>query len=333
MQVTPTVGGGSMTRRNSFHKSSVVTVFPMVSAIILGLAAVYLTLEAGTNLGFALDAASVWVMVAVVTTISLVASSVLARQKWDPESIARMRTPALVLTVVASFTIRLYIAMTASVYPDEFTTLMILARKPLQSIPQFLLEYQVYTGSYAGDPPLSYLLMSLGYSIIPSYLGPRLVSVFFSVAMIVVAYGIFTELRYNERSYLTVIFAFLPLTVVFFSLATTDVYMNFFGMLGYYLCLRAAKTGPRVASLAAGLLIALSFWSKASLGFFWMTLSFVTVVFIGQGRYLRRLETIAVIGIVAFCAYLPWYFLNPSAFASSLSPLRHVILSMLYRAT
>lgn len=310
------------------NSSRLAVLFTILLAS-LGLVAVYLILEFGIYLGFSLERLSMYTMATTVAAISLVAPLGVWNRFSSIRSLRLTGRRGIALTVGVSLAVRLYFALTASIYPDEFGTLLILAKRPLEDITAFLLKYEAYAGSYVTHPPLGFLLMSFGYSLVPSHLGPRIISVTFSIAAILVVYRIISELECGNPLYPTVLFAFIPHTVVFFSLATTDVYMNFFGMLGFYFCLRAIKSDSMVKSFLAGLLIGLSLWSKGSLSVFWVGLCAVAVILLAGRRCLRRLETLGIICIVAFLTYLPWYSLNAYAFYSSLQPLQYVILGAL----
>jgi len=308
-----------------------LAMFLTAIVAILGLAGVYLIQEFAIYLGFNLDTSFTNATAAILVTISLLAALILRNRIFNKKSLGLTGRQALAATIGASLAVRIYFAVTASIYPDEFGTLLILAKKPLQDVANFLVDYGLYADGYVCHPPLGYLLMSFGYSFVPSYLGPRLISIAFSLGAIIVVYSIISELRYVEPLYPTVLFAFIPHTIVFFSLATTDVYMNFFGMLGLYFSLKAAKTNSMKSSCFAGLLIALSLWSKASLGVFWLILSLVAILLLDRKGRLMKLKKLGAICIVFFLAYIPWYFVNPYAFYWSMYPLLYIILGFFGR--
>jgi 4-amino-4-deoxy-L-arabinose transferase-like glycosyltransferase len=278
--------------------------------LALGSAATFVTVECATYLGFNLYTYALYPAAALILASSLlVARKLTSFQRALGLFFERLRLNALIVVVVLSLAVRLIYVQYASVFPDEYSTLKILEARPLTDLPSFLGDYQRYAGVEPPHPPLSFILMSIGYSLLPTPAGARMVSVIFSTTSVVVVYLIMVELGKREYALpVAAIYSLVPHTVLFLSLALTDVYMNFFGLLAILMYLKALRGRPVRNAILAGASLGLSFWSKLGLALFW-TVAIVILTFVLQDRkrLFRRSLTLGVALLVCGTVYQAWY--------------------------
>ncbi len=224
----------------------------------------------------------------------------------------------IVAIVAGSGVLRLIVAFYASYYPDEYGSWAILKTQPWLHMPDFLRSYHQLAGPQIVHPPLAFLLMSLGYAILPSLEGARVVSVILALASIPVVYWLASLLMDYRTALLTsAIFAFLPHTIVFLSLALTDTYVFFFGLLAVAAFVSSIRRGAKYHLLASGLFLGLAFWSKATVPLLWSFAILLLALFL---RWMTRTKTVAwatACNLVGIIVYAAWGFISPSAFRVS----------------
>jgi len=296
--------------------------------LFLGLLATYVTVVFATHLGFDLHATLLYPAIAIIVSVF-----VLGERKMNSvlslltSKLERRGLSGLALVIAASFAIRLIFVVYASILPDEYTILKILQARPLSNLPLFLKDYQSFPGVEVSHPPLSFILMSIGYIFLPSLLGARAVSVTFSLMTIVVVYLIMAELGKREYATLTAaIYGLIPHTVLYLSMALTDVYMNFFGLVAILMYLKAVNKPSVMNAALSGVALGLSFWSKQGLGIFW-AIAMVILTFVLHGRGLRAgMLRLALALLVGGAVYFCWWLVNPIAFAIGFVPLVNYLL-------
>ncbi len=213
---------------------------------------------------------------------------------------------------ILSGILRLAVAYTSSYYPDEYGVWALLNVNPIFNVVQFLRNYPFYAGRQAVHPPLGFLLMSTGYDLAGSLEGARLVSVLFGLASIIVVYWLVILLHDRKAAALVAsIFALLPQTIVFLSLALTDPYVLFFGISSITSYVWAVKTGRTRGYLASGFLLGLAFWSKLAIPTLWAFAILISALFLKEGIRQRRIFGAVVSFLIAGVFFLAWGWVFP----------------------
>ena len=288
----------------------------LLSASLIGFGAVatYVALEFSTYLGFNFGGVIFSLLLIGVFLLVFVPASLLPSWSWARKVSDRQ---SFLLLLAASAAVRVWFALNSSIFPDEFTFLRILKTHPLENLPNFLANYQLYAGVEDLHPPLATILMSVGYQLYPSILSARMVSVAFSVGAVYLAYIIATELNFKRGALLVAaIFAFLPLDVLFTVTALTDVYALFFGLGAVCTFLRAMRTNRLRWFVLSGVLLGAALWSKYAFPFFWLILIVLIPLIVQFARPLKitqpRALGVALIGLGVFSL---WGLINPAVFS------------------
>ncbi len=136
----------------------------------------------------------------------------------------------IIVLMLISAALRFVVAFSASYYPDEYQIWAILSTHPWTNLANFLQNYDRIAGLQAVHPPLGIMLMSLGYEVLGSLEGARIVSVVFALASIPIVYWFVLTIQNRITAlYATSFFAMLPQGVAFQSLALTDATRSFLG--------------------------------------------------------------------------------------------------------
>jgi 4-amino-4-deoxy-L-arabinose transferase-like glycosyltransferase len=290
--------------------------------LVLGLLATYSAILIATQLGFDLHVAVLYPASALILGIAIASPwfSVAIRARFH--SILRGNYPLLLLLLVCS-SLRLVFAYFASLLPDEYTILGILESKPISNLPHFLQYYWQIAGGLNVHPPLAFVLMDIGYSILPTPLGARLVSVCFSIASILIVYGIVIELGKRQYALLvSAVYGLIPHTVLYMSSALTDVYMSFFGLLAILLFIKATRSRILPYTIFAGIALGLSLWSKQALPFFWIiVIGLLSMLPLHHARRLRRLASFLGTVVIGLFIFYLWSIIDLHAFNASVQPL------------
>ena len=294
----------------------------LLSASLIGFGAIatYVALEFSTYLGFNFGGALFSLLLIGVFSLVFVAASLAPSWSWARKVSDRQ---SFLLLLGASAAVRVWFALSSSIFPDEFTFLRILKTHPLENLPNFLANYQLYAGGEDLHPPLATVLMSVGYQLYPSILSARMVSVAFSIGTVYLAYIIATELNFKRGALLVAaIFAFLPFDVLFTVTALTDVYALFFGLAAVCAFLRAMRTDRLRWFALSGIFLGAALWSKYAFPFFWLILIVLIPLFVQFARPLKiaqpRALGVALIGLGVFSL---WGLINPAVFSAYFASL------------
>ncbi len=298
--------------RAQLPNTNLVLVF---GSFVVGIAATALLLDFANDLGFRIPIPYFLLFSSLVIVIIFFLPE---RYPWIVSQTARLaNTYPIQVLVVVSGTARLIYGVSMSLFPDEYTVLDLLRRIPVSDLGGFLNHYTEYALTLSPHPPLSFLIMLIGYLIYPSAISVRLVSALFSTASVIIVYKIVLELGRNKEALpAALLYALVPHSLMFMDLALTDVYMNFFGMLCIWLMLKAFRIrGPDLA-LLSGVSLGLSFWSKQGLPFFWAgLLMIVALVFRGKMWSFRgRCGYLALAYSAGAAIFTIWFLLNPRSF-------------------
>jgi len=290
-------------------------------------------IEFGAFLGFSLNRELLYPII-VVVLLSLVGSG-----QWlaaNSETAQRFSTflssRGLLLVVLASAIARAAFLSYSNIFPDEYSIIQVLQSRPLANLPSFLVNYQKIAGNYLFiHPPLSLLLMDVGYLIVPSIYGPRLVSALFSTASVLVVYFLIRDLGYPKTAVLaSAVYGLVPHTALYLTLALTDGIWFFFGITSLWLFVKALKKDSYGLSLASGVVLALALWTKAWLPFFLFLLAIVMALFVfTKQRIWNRLVLFMTMASVSVAIFLIWGLINPPAFQHSVSAMWDEILIFL----
>jgi hypothetical protein len=298
--------------------------------LLIGLIATYVTVVFATHLGFYMHPSLLYPAIAIILLVFILGGKRLySVQTMLASNLKRDRLNGLSLVIVISLIVRLIFITNASVLPDEYSVFRILEARPLSNLPLFLRNYEDFAGGLVSHPPLSFILMSFGYTLLPSPLGARAVSVVFSLMTIVVVYLIMVELGKREYATLTAaIYGLIPLTVLYLSMALTDVYMNFFGLVAILMYLKALNKPSVMNAALSGVALGLSFWSKQGLGIFW-AIAMVMLTFVLHTPRLRGgMAKLGLALLVAGAIYFAWWLVNPVAFEIGFIPLVNYLLTV-----
>jgi 4-amino-4-deoxy-L-arabinose transferase-like glycosyltransferase len=235
-------------------------------------------------------------------------------------------TPLFAFVFLLSAILRLIVVFYANYYPDEYSTWSIFKLNPWGNVSEFLYGYDKIANPQIVHPPLAFLLMSLGYGLLHSVEGARLISVTFGLLSIAVVYWLMSLLTDRRAAlYGSMVFSLLPQTIVFFSLALTDTFVLCFGLLALTTFVFAIKKRRRSYILASGVFLGLAFWSKASIPVLWAFTIFLPALFSG---WISRKESIMqafscfIIGGMIYGLY---YFISPISFGLSSGLLLRIL--------
>jgi 4-amino-4-deoxy-L-arabinose transferase-like glycosyltransferase len=289
--------------------------FILLGSCLVGTVATVFLVDFAELLGFRISLS--WFLLLGASAFT---STLLLPEYW-PELRSRIgyvarKHPLYVLLLVAAPS-RLIFGLSMDLFPDEYTVLDLLRRTPVTDLGDFLYQYTHYAGTLSGHPPLSFLIMLAGYVIYPNPMSVRLVSIAFSLASVFIVYKIVIELGKEKEALLAAIFyAILPHTLMFMDLALTDVYMNFFGLLGFWFILKSLRNRDIRLAILSGAAVGLSLWSKSGIPLLWIAiLPIVAIAFRGQIQTLRvRLQYLTIVLAVAGAVFGLWWLINPLAF-------------------
>ncbi len=230
----------------------------------------------------------------------------------------------LTALVVVSGVLRLLVAHYASYYPDEYGTWEIATKNPWSNIFDFLHNYDKLPvgcpiGCQNSHPPLGFLLMAVGYQILPSLEGPRLVSVALALISIPIVYLLLSLIFDKENALLgSAVYALLPQTIVFLSLALTDTYVFFFGVTALAAFISAVKRedrrGRSLALLASGLFLGLAFWSKLGIPLLWALTILLSAIFLKSSSRRERFLLLAGCYVIGSAVLAGYYLAAPVSF-------------------
>lgn len=224
----------------------------------------------------------------------------------------------LFVVVILAIIVRLAYLTQSSIFPDEYGVIWALETRPLLHLPAFLANYEQILGFLAIHPPLGFLLLSIGYMWIPNIVAARLVSVAFSTMTVVVVYYLVREFGEPDLAVLTsAIYALVPHTALFLSLAATDGIANFFGLASSWIFIRAINRGSRKLGCLSGILLALALWTKAWIPFFWIILAIIYIALIHRQPVAHSLSILGLMFGLGIGLYLPWGLVNSAAFLHS----------------
>jgi hypothetical protein len=232
----------------------------------------------------------------------------------------RLEQGVLAVSIVGSAILRIILASTASYYPDEYGTWAILKANPWSNIGDFLARYNVFTGTEVVHPPLGFLLMALGYSFNRTVVGARFVSVVIALASILVVYWLACALSDKTiASLVAAIFAFMPQTVIFLSLALTDAYVFFFGLLGLTIFIHSLKHRSRAYALISGIFLGAAYWSKAAIPLAWTFVIMLAALFFTSARRQERILAACLCYLIAASIYGLLAVVSPISFWASIN--------------
>jgi len=239
---------------------------------------------------------------------------------------ARFRKPLVIIVLLVSATLRLIVVFYASYYPDEYNTWAIFRTNPWGNLLDFLRNYPQIAGAQVVHPPLGFLLMSLGFEALHSLEAARLVSVVAGLLSIPVVYWLISMLIDRPTAlYATLIFSLMPQTVIFLSLALTDAYVLLFGLLSLTTFLSSIKNRRRDHLLASGILLGLTFWSKAAIPFLWAFIIFLSAYFSGWTKRRESMMRASFCFLVGVSIYGLWYLISPISFLASANLLPRIL--------
>ena len=246
----------------------------------------------------------------IVTLLGILAATESGLVRTRRTSVFQQYWFLLVVLVAVSGALRLLVAHYASYNPDEYATWEIVKMHPWRDVLDFLRNYhEIPVFGKGMQPPLSYLLMAVGYQALPSLEGPRLVSVALSLVTIPIVYCLLSLIFDREIGLLvSAVYALIPQTVVFLSLALTDAYVFFFGLVALTTFVLSVKHKARLQLLVSGLFLGLAFWSKLGIPFFWAFAILLSAIFL---KWRTRKERMLSVGAcyIAGGAVLAVYYL------------------------
>jgi 4-amino-4-deoxy-L-arabinose transferase-like glycosyltransferase len=225
---------------------------------------------------------------------------------------------ALAAVVAIAAILHLLVVFQASYYPDEYGVWQVLKLNPWLNIIDFLRRYNELAGGQVVHPPIGLMLMSLGYLMFDSIVGARLISVVFALASIPIVYWLASYFLSRKDAFIaSTVFALLPQTIVFMSLALTDTYVFFFGLLSLTSYISAIKQSSKTRLLISGLCLGLAFWSKLGIPLLWSFAIMLSAFFIPWSSWVRRLIWAAVCILIGPAIYSLWSFVSPTSFQIS----------------
>jgi 4-amino-4-deoxy-L-arabinose transferase-like glycosyltransferase len=287
----------------------------LLGSLLLGGVSTAFLVDFAQVLGFRIPISWFLLLVSLAALTILLVPEYFPKLRFWVASVSQ-KHPLFVLLVVGMIG-RLVFGISTSLFPDEYTVLDLLRRIPVTDLGSFLNHYTDYAGTLAPHPPLGFLIMLVGYVIFPSALSIRLVSSIFSLASVFLVYAIVIEFGKKKEALLVAIFyAILPYSLMFTDLALTDVYMNFFGLLGTWLILRSLRLGTLHLAILSGVSLGLCFWSKSGIPFLWAALlSIAALTYRGRiRRLIKRTQYLALTFLVAGAIFGLWAVINLRAF-------------------
>jgi len=304
----------------------------IVLLIIVALASSVVLVEFGTYLGFSFRRDLMYPIIFLVLTIFVGSGLWLAGNGETTETVSSFFSRrGLILIILVSSTVRVAFSLASSMFPDEYAVIQVLQSRPLENLPFFLVNYQAIAGNYLFiHPPLSLLLMDVGYLIVPSVYGPRLISALFSTSTVLVVYYLVRDLGHRDKALLAAaVYGLVPHTALYLTLALTDGIWIFFGVTSFWLITKALKEDSYRLSLASAVFLSLALWTKAWLPFFFFLMAFVMILLVfTKQRIWRRLAMFMTMLGVSFALYLSWGIINPVAFSHSTSSMLDLILQL-----
>lgn len=307
--------------------------------VALGLGATLVAVEFAKFLGFNFEILPIYpITVAVVLGALGLGYTRNQRLVRTLSSFFATESMSLVTVLSSSFVTRALFAAVATPFPDEYAILRILQSRPISNVGDFLVNYRAWVGDLVPHPPLGFLVMSGFYEILPTPFGARIPSIILSVSLVAIVYYIIKEIGQPKYALpAAAIFGFVPHTVLFLTVALTDIYLHFFGVLAVLMYLRGLVRRSWRYTILAGVALGASFWSKQALGGFW------AVVMLGStfllplvGPRLEKLARFTVSVAISATVFYPWALINPYAFEISVAgPIRYVthvwVNPLLYR--
>jgi len=231
---------------------------------------------------------------------------------------------ALGIVLGASAAVRLAFTYSSSIFPDEYGVIQVLNSRPLENLSNFLLNYQQIAGNYLFiHPPLSLILMDVGYLFVPSVYGPRFVSALFSTLTVLIVYYLIRDLGHPDVAILgAAVYGLVPHTALYLTLALTDGVWIFFGVTSFWLIIRALKRGSYRLSVASGVFLSLALWTKAWLPFFWLLLALVMILLVYTKKsVLRHLIILGGMSGTSLVLFSVWGIINPTAYQHSITAM------------
>jgi 4-amino-4-deoxy-L-arabinose transferase-like glycosyltransferase len=305
----------------------------LVLLISVALASAVVLVEFGTYLGFSFRRELIYPVIVMVPTIFVGFGLWLAgNSETAKRASSFLSRRGLGIVMLVSVAVRLAFLLGSSMFPDEYGIVLVLQSRPLENVPAFLAHYQAIAGNYLFiHPPLSLLLMDVGYLIVPSVYGPRLASALFSTATVLVVYYLVRDLGYPKMALLSsAVYGLVPHTALYLTLALTDGIWIFFGVTSFWLIVRALKKDSYRLSLASGVFLSLALWTKEWLPFFFFLLALVMVLLVfTKQRVWRRLGMFMTMSGLSVALFLTWGVINPVAFRHSTSAMFDQILRLL----
>jgi 4-amino-4-deoxy-L-arabinose transferase-like glycosyltransferase len=264
------------------------------------------------------------VVLLLVLFLTLPVLTWLGRRVMSGNAVFHRARVRLIIVLVVTFVLRLFYALYASLFPDEYWAFLVLSTHPLHDLAYFFSNYTIIASRYATHPPLAFLIMSLAYEIFPSPISVRFVSVILGTASVALVYFVVRELG-GERYALPVaaLYGVFPQTLLFLSVALTDVYMIFFGLLSFLLGLKSMRPGKAWYALLSGIFLGMSLLSKQDLGIFWWALLLVAAFLVKDRRIslIRGLASALLALFPGLAIFSVWYLLNPGAFLLTVVPV------------
>jgi 4-amino-4-deoxy-L-arabinose transferase-like glycosyltransferase len=239
-------------------------------------------------------------------------------------AVSKSQTLGLILVLAITFALRVFYALVASLFPDEYWVLLVLESHPWRNLGYFFSNYFTVSRPLTAHPPLSFLLMSIAYEIFPSPTSARMMSVIFGTATVAVFYFVLRELGGGKYALpVAALYGLFPHTLLYMSAALTDVYMNFFGLLSILLGIKSIRSGRVRFSVFSGVALGMSLLSKQGLGIFWEILLLFAMWLVRP----KQVSLIRALGVTLLSLGLGsgvfslWYFANPWAFLLTVLPV------------
>lgn len=284
---------------------------------LLSLASYFVLTDFATYLGFKLDP-FLSLAAPIVVAAAICLGLVIGTKKFPWRTPRAFKAHGLFVVIILAIIIRLAYLTQSSIFPDEYGVIWALETMPLLHLPAFLANYQQILGFLAIHPPLGFLLLSIGYMWIPNIVAARLVSVAFSTMTVALVYYLVREFGEPDLAVLTsAIYALVPHTALFLSLAATDGIANFFGLASFWIFIRAINRGSRKLGCLSGILLALALWTKAWVPFFWIILAIIYIALVHRRPVVHSLPILGLMCGLGIGLYLPWGLVNPAAFLHS----------------
>ena len=247
-------------------------------------------------------------------------------KKWVPST-----RGFLLLMGIGGF-LRLVMLLNPNAPGDESYLVYLTAQNNPFNIVHFTENFNQIAGPFGGvTTPLIFILTKVGYSVLPTLQGARLVPFVLNVVLIPVTYHLAKEFASEKVAWTAaLLYALSPGALYFLGAAETDIYLFFFGMTGLLFFLRGYRRWSAKELALSVVMFGAAYWSKATLADVWLA---VAVVFgfllLGKKDRAKKIVVVVLVVITSIALFLPWSVANPQSFNSEFVATPHEVIQEL----